>query len=82
MTSLAVQVSSSDNTRRQEVETKRSIVTAFLARFTLDEEETEALISRDVPIGQRFFDAMDKTERIRDDCRVLMAGEDGPTQAG
>ena len=37
---------------------------------------------RDVPIGQRFFEAMDRTERIREDCRVLMSGEDGPTKAG
>jgi hypothetical protein len=40
------------------------------------------MTSRDIPVGQRFFQAMDKTERIRTDCRVLMAGEDGPTQAG
>ncbi|KAF7367249.1 Conserved oligomeric Golgi complex subunit 6 [Mycena sanguinolenta] len=59
---------------RQEVENKKSIVTLFLNRFTLNEEEVEAMTSRDVPIGQRFFQAMDKTERIRTDCRVLMAG--------
>jgi hypothetical protein len=57
-------------------------VTLFLGRFTLSDEELEALTSRDVPVGPRFFEAMDKTERIRDDCRVLMAGEDGPTKAG
>jgi hypothetical protein len=67
---------------RQEVEDKKTIITLFLARFTLDEAEVEALSSRDIPIGQRFFDAMDKTERIREDCRVLMAGEDGSTKAG
>ena len=67
---------------RQEVEDKKTIITLFLARFTLDEPEVEALTSRDIPIGQRFFDAMDKTERIREDCRVLMAGEDGSTKAG
>ncbi|KAF8967344.1 oligomeric complex COG6-domain-containing protein [Flammula alnicola] len=67
---------------RQEVEDKKSIITLFLARFTLAEAEVEAISSRDVPIGQRFFDAMDKTERIREDCRVLMAGEDGSTKAG
>lgn len=64
------------------MEDKKSIVTAFLARFTLSDEEVEAITSRDVPVGQRFFAAMDKTERIRDDCRVLMVGEDGPTKAG
>ncbi|KAF5357289.1 hypothetical protein D9758_005832 [Tetrapyrgos nigripes] len=67
---------------RQEVEVKKSIVSLFLSRFTLNEEETEAMVSRDVPVGKRFFDAMDKTERIREDCRVLMAGEEGPTKAG
>ncbi|KAJ7139696.1 oligomeric Golgi complex subunit 6 [Mycena epipterygia] len=67
---------------RQEVDNKKSIVTLFLDRFTLNEEEVEAMTSRDIPVGQRFFRAMDKTERIRTDCRVLMAGEDGPTQAG
>ena len=54
---------------------KKTIITSlFLARFTLDGAEVEALSSRDIPIGQRFFDAMDKTERIREDCRVLVAG--------
>ncbi|KDR69275.1 hypothetical protein GALMADRAFT_256106 [Galerina marginata CBS 339.88] len=68
--------------QRQEVEDKKSIITLFLARFTLSESEVEAITSRDVPIGQRFFEAMDKTERIREDCRVLMSGEDGSTKAG
>ncbi|KAF5351607.1 hypothetical protein D9757_015072 [Collybiopsis confluens] len=67
---------------RQEVESRKSIVSLFLARFTLTEEESEALTSRDVPVGKRFYQAMDKTEQIREDCRVLMAGEDGPTKAG
>lgn len=67
---------------RQAVTAKQSIVSLFLSRFTLTEEEVEAMISRDVPIGQRFFSAMDKTENIRQDCQVLMAGEEGPTQAG
>ena len=42
----------------------------------------EAITSREIPVGKRFFSAMDKAERIRNDCRVLMAGEDGPTRAG
>ena len=65
-----------------EVEDKKTFITLFLTRFTLDEAEVEALPSRDISIGQRFFDAMDKTERIREDCRVLMAEEDGSTKAG
>ncbi|PPQ84070.1 hypothetical protein CVT26_013151, partial [Gymnopilus dilepis] len=67
---------------RQEVEDKKSIISLFLDRFTLNESEVEALTSREVPVGPRFFQAMDKTARIREDCRVLMAGEDGSTKAG
>ncbi|KAG6826847.1 hypothetical protein H0H92_014179, partial [Tricholoma furcatifolium] len=67
---------------RQEVEHKKSIVTAFLSRFTLTEAEAEAITSRDEPLGPTFFAAMDRTENIRDDCRILMSGEEGPTQAG
>lgn len=64
------------------MQVKKSIVELFLARFALTEDEVKAITSRDVPIGKEFFAALDKTERIRADCRVLMAGEDGPTQAG
>lgn len=68
---------------RKETEKKKLIATIFLQRFSLTKEELEAITERDVPVGPRFFAAMDKTERIRDDCRLLMSGEDGaPTQAG
>jgi len=40
------------------------------------------MTSRDIPLGPSFFEAMDRTERIREDCRILMAGEDGSTKAG
>ncbi|KAI0045369.1 oligomeric complex COG6 [Auriscalpium vulgare] len=67
---------------RQDVNRRQSIVTLFLARFTLSEDETQAITSPDTPIGSKFFAAMDKTEKIRDDCRVLMAGEGKSSQAG
>ena len=67
---------------RQDVDRRQSIVTLFLARFTLSEDETlESLVSSDVPIGRHFFDAMDKAQAIRSDCRVLISIEDGPSQA-
>ncbi|KAF8638929.1 hypothetical protein AX17_001841 [Amanita inopinata Kibby_2008] len=67
---------------RKETETMKLIATLFLDRFTLTNDELEAVTERDVPVGQRFFAAMDKAEQIREDCRLLMGGEDGPTQAG
>ena len=74
--------SSSDHNDRQEISTRQTILTLFLARFTLAPDEAEAIASREVPVGSRFFAAMDKAGRVREDCRVLMAGEDGPTKAG
>ena len=67
---------------RQVLATRHSIVSLFLKRFTLNEEDKEAITSREVPVDKRFFDAMDKAERIRGDCRVLMVGEEGSTKAG
>ncbi|KAI0318919.1 oligomeric complex COG6 [Amylostereum chailletii] len=67
---------------RYDVDRRQSIVSLFLARFTLADNEVEAMTSGDVPIGSRFFAAMDKAHKIREDCRVLMSGEEKPSQAG
>ncbi|PFH46076.1 hypothetical protein AMATHDRAFT_8263 [Amanita thiersii Skay4041] len=66
---------------REQVEMKKLVAASFLGRFTLTAEESEAITGRDVPVGPRFFAAMDKTEQIRNDCRLLISAE-GPTQAG
>lgn len=60
----------------------QSIVTLFLERFTLSPNEAEALSLPEIPVGPKFFAAMDRAQSIRDDCRVLMAGEDSPSKAG
>jgi hypothetical protein len=67
---------------RQEVKTRQSIVDLFLARFTLSDNEVNALCSSSVPVGPTFFAAMDRAQAIRDDCRVLILGEDNPPKAG
>ncbi|KAI0723862.1 oligomeric complex COG6 [Cerioporus squamosus] len=67
---------------RQGVAVRQSIITLFLSRFTLSADEKEAIASREVPVGPRFFAAMDKAAKIRDDCRVLMTGDEGDTKAG
>ncbi|KAG9104660.1 Golgi transport complex subunit 6 [Ceratobasidium sp. 370] len=68
--------------QKQTTGARQEIITLFLERFTLSPAEVEAVTSRDVPVGRRMFDAMDKLERIREDCRVLMSGEGGETKAG
>ena len=60
--------------KTQELSQRRELMNA--------NDEIEALTSGEVPIGTRFFAAMDKAHRIRDDCRVLMSGEERPSQAG
>jgi hypothetical protein len=67
---------------RQQVKTRQSIVTLFLERFTLSPKEADALSSPEIPVGPKFFAAMDRAQAIRDDCRVLMAGEESPSKAG
>lgn len=62
--------------------TRQTAVAAFLSRFTLTEEETEAITSRDIPVGRRVFNAIDRCERIRDDCYLLASAEGGETRAG
>lgn len=54
---------------------KQAIVTVFLRRFTLTESEVQALTSREVLVGKEVFDAIARTEEIREDCRVLMSGD-------
>ncbi|KAG8918014.1 Golgi transport complex subunit 6, partial [Tulasnella sp. 408] len=68
--------------QRQATAARQSIISLFLSRFTLTEEETQAVASRDVPVGPQVFAAMDRIEKIRTDCRVLMSGEEGETKAG
>ncbi|VDB94980.1 unnamed protein product [Peniophora sp. CBMAI 1063] len=67
---------------RSDVDLRQTLATLFLARFTLAPDEIDALASPDAQIGRVFFDAMDKAHRIRADCRVLISGEERPSQAG
>ncbi|WVQ77320.1 hypothetical protein IAR50_007004 [Cryptococcus sp. DSM 104548] len=68
--------------QRASAELRAHLITLFLARFTLSEHEQAALSSRDINIGQTLFDALDHVEKIREDCTVLLGGEEGKAQAG
>jgi hypothetical protein len=61
---------------------RSSLITLFLARFTLSEAELAALTSREVEVGPAVFGALDRVERIRQDCRALLGGVEGKEQAG
>jgi hypothetical protein len=67
---------------RSSAQLRSQIIQLFLSRFTLSEQEVAALTSREVPVGQGLFEALDRVERIRFDCQALLAGEEGTVQAG
>ena len=53
-----------------------TLIQTFLARFTLSPAETDALTSRDSgDVGPALFQAMDKVQNIRLDCRALLSGD-------
>ncbi|SGY81921.1 BQ5605_C009g05534 [Microbotryum silenes-dioicae] len=56
---------------------QQSLVHLFLTRFSLTDDELRILTSREIPVGPDLFAAMNKTERIRSDCRALLSGEAG-----
>jgi hypothetical protein len=62
-------------TERLAAADKQAIVTVFLRRFTLTDREIKIMTSREVPVGKELFDAIERTETIRSDCRVLLSGE-------
>ncbi|WWC66611.1 uncharacterized protein I206_100514 [Kwoniella pini CBS 10737] len=68
--------------QRASAQLRQSLITLFLSKFTLSEAELAALGSREVAVGQALFDALDRTEKIRKDCEVLLGGEEGKMQAG
>jgi len=69
-------------TSRASAQLRSMIIERFLGRFTLSEPELAALTSREIPVGNNLFEALDRVERIRFDCQALLAGEEGTVQAG
>ncbi|WVF66103.1 hypothetical protein IAT40_000842 [Kwoniella sp. CBS 6097] len=68
--------------QRASAQLRSSLISLFLGKFTLSEAELGALGSREVAVGQSLFSALDRVERIRKDCEVLLSGEEGKMQAG
>jgi hypothetical protein len=67
---------------RASAQLRATLITLFLTRFTLSEAERTALTSREVSVGPAVFEALDRVESIRQDCRALLAGEEEKMQAG
>lgn len=56
--------------------TQLQVAKLFLSRFTLSEQERASIDSREVRVSNHLFHAMDKLERIRSECQVLLQGSE------
>lgn len=56
--------------------TQVEVAKLFLSRFTLSDTERASIYSREVRVGSDLFDAMDKLERIRSECQILLQGSE------
>ncbi|GAC94333.1 potential intra-Golgi transport complex subunit [Pseudozyma hubeiensis SY62] len=56
--------------------TQVQVAKLFLSRFTLSEAERASIYSREVRVGNDLFQAMDKLERIRSECQILLQGSE------
>ena len=56
--------------------TQVQVAKLFLSRFTLSESERASIYSREVRVGDDLFHTMDKLQRIRSECQVLLQGSE------
>ncbi|KAJ1024085.1 hypothetical protein NDA16_002924 [Ustilago loliicola] len=56
--------------------TQVEVAKLFLNRFALSEAEQTSIYSREVRVGNDLFAAMDKLQRIRSECQILLQGSE------
>ena len=54
---------------------RKTIADAFLARFTLSDDEVTLLTSISAPVGSQFFEALKHLQQINEDCKALLITE-------
>lgn len=58
--------------RRSQIGTKHTILSAFQNSFTLPEEQIAILTSATEPVDERFFEVFDKVKTIHSNCQSLL----------
>lgn len=58
--------------RRDQIGTKHTILSAFQKTFTLPEEQIMLLTSATEPVDERFFEVFDTVKRIHSNCQSLL----------
>lgn len=61
--------------QKSQVDTKRRVLSAFSAHFTLSDEEIKCLTSGGEPVNDAFFAALVSAKRIHRDSQHLLGGE-------
>jgi len=58
--------------RRDQIATKHTILSAFQKTFTLPEEQIAILTSPSEPVDDKFFQVFDKVKTIHSNCQSLL----------
>ena len=58
--------------RRGQIGTKHTILSAFQKSFTLPEEQIAILTSPTEPVDEKFFQVFDKVKTIHSNCQSLL----------
>ncbi len=61
--------------QRQQVDTKQKLLDAFTAHFIMSDEDLLLLTSSAEPLDDRFFTILERSQRIHNDCQVLLGSE-------
>lgn len=61
--------------RRDQIGTKHTILSAFQKAFTLPEEQIVILTSATEPVDQSFFEAFERVKSIHSSCQALLTTE-------
>lgn len=56
--------------------TQVQVSNLFLTRFTLSDTERASIYSRQLRVGNDLFTTMDKLQRIRSECQILLQGSE------
>ncbi|MCJ1287686.1 Golgi transport complex subunit 6 [Xylographa opegraphella] len=61
--------------RKQESETKKQLLDAFVEHFVISEDDLETLTSPNTPVDDRFFANLSRLKKVHKDCQVLLGSE-------
>ncbi|MCJ1436465.1 Golgi transport complex subunit 6 [Xylographa pallens] len=60
---------------KQEIETKKQLLDAFVEHFVISDDDLESLISPNTPVDDRFFANLPRLKKVHKDCQVLLGSE-------